>query len=86
MESATQFKPGDRWVAELTARSLVLVASHNIYRRWTVTIYNQKSQSYLFEVHDEETLEGAMKYAEGYVCGALHEELGPFHWKLQSDQ
>lgn len=85
METAAEFKPGDRWVAELPDRALVLIASYNLYRRWTITIYDQKSQSNLFELHDEQTLEGAQKYAEGYVNGAFHEELGPFQWSLHSN-
>lgn len=85
MDTVSDFKPGDRWVAELPDRFLVLVASYNMYGRWTVTIYDQKSQSNMFELHDEQTLEGARKYAEGYVNGALQEELGPFDWKLHSN-
>ncbi len=86
METAAEFKPGDRWVAELPDRALVLIASYNLYGRWTITIYDQKSQSNLFELHDEQTLEGARKYAEGYVNGAFHQELGPFQWKFALEQ
>ena len=76
---------GSCWVAELPDRALVLIASYNLYGRWTITIYDQKSQSNLFELHDEQTLEGARKYAEGYVNGAFHEEPGPFQWSLHSN-
>ncbi len=81
--AVAEHRIGDRYVAELADPALTLVVSYNAYQRWTVVIIDRATQAAVVDLHEEQTLEQAKRYAEGYVQGASGKAVTPERWTAQ---
>ncbi len=78
-----EHRVGDRYVAELDRPALTLVVSYNAYQRWTVVILDRTTNTAVLDLHEEQTLEQAKRYAEGYIQGACGKIIAPDLWVAQ---
>lgn len=83
MAAGPQHSVGDRYVAQIPDPPLTLVVSFNLYQRWTVVILDRNAESAVLDLHEENTLDDAQHYAEGYAHGAFGVPLGRYRWTAQ---